>query len=77
MLYVYLCFVGKKRYFCPHPTFTVALVVKNLLAKAGDVRDASLIPGSGRPPGKGNGNPTPVFFPGESCGHRNVAGYGS
>ena len=30
------------------------LVVKNLLANAGD---ASLIPGSGRYPGEGNGNP--------------------
>ena len=26
----------------------VALVVKNLLANAGDIRDAGLIPGSGR-----------------------------
>ena len=29
-------------------------VVKNLLANAGDM---GLIPGSGRPPGEGNGNP--------------------
>ena len=35
----------------------VALVVKNPPAKAGDVRDASLIPGSGRSPGEGNENP--------------------
>ena len=35
----------------------VVLVVKNLPAKAGDVRDLGLIPGSGRSPGKGNGNP--------------------
>ena len=35
----------------------VALVVKNLPANAGDVRDAGLIPGSGRSPGEGNGNP--------------------
>ena len=33
------------------------LVVKNLPANAGDVRDADLIPGSGRSPGEGNGNP--------------------
>ena len=33
----------------------VALVVKNLPANAGDKRDASLIPGSGRSPGEGNG----------------------
>ena len=34
-----------------------ALVVKNPPANAGDVRDASLIPGSGRSPGGGHGNP--------------------
>ena len=32
-------------------------MVKNLPANAGDVRDKSLIPGSGRFPGRGNGNP--------------------
>ena len=35
----------------------VALVVKNPPANAGDVRDKGLIPGSGRFPGEGNGNP--------------------
>ena len=35
----------------------VAPVVKNPPANAGDVRDTSLIPGLGRPPGIGNGNP--------------------
>ena len=35
----------------------VALVVKNPPANAGDIRDSSLIPGSGRSPGEGNGNP--------------------
>ena len=37
--------------------FPVALVVKNLPANAGDVRDSSLFPGLGRSPGGGNGNP--------------------
>ena len=32
-------------------------MVKNLPADAGDARDESLIPGSGRSPGEGNGNP--------------------
>ena len=32
-------------------------VVKNLSANAGDVREAGLIPGSGRSPGGGHGNP--------------------
>ena len=35
----------------------VTLVVKNLPANAGNVRDLSLIPGLGRSPGKGNGYP--------------------
>ena len=33
------------------------LVVKNPPATAGDVGDLDLIPGSGRSPGGGNGNP--------------------
>ena len=33
------------------------LVVKNLPARAGDIRDVSLIPGMGRSPGGGSGNP--------------------
>ena len=35
----------------------VAVVVKNLPAKAGEVRVVSSIPGSGRSPGGGYGNP--------------------
>ena len=31
----------------------MALVVKNPLANAGDIRDLGSIPGSGRPPGEG------------------------
>ena len=37
--------------------FQVAPVVKNLPDNAGDIRDVGLIPGSGRSPGEGNGNP--------------------
>ena len=37
--------------------FQVALVVKNLPASVGELRDGSLSPGSGRSPGEGNGNP--------------------
>ena len=41
----------------------------------GDVREAGLIPGSGRSPGGGNGNPFPnPFLPGESHGQRSLAG---
>ena len=35
----------------------VALVVKNPPANAGDIRDAGSIPGLGRSPGEGLGNP--------------------
>ena len=35
----------------------VARVVKNLPAKAGSIRDTGLIPGLGRYPGGGHGNP--------------------
>ena len=35
----------------------MVLVVKNPPANAGDKRDMSLIPGPGRSPGVGNGNP--------------------
>ena len=35
----------------------VVLVVKNSPASVGDVRDKGLIPGSGRSPGGGHGNP--------------------
>ena len=35
----------------------VALMVKDLSANAGDIRDMGLTPGSGRSPGVGNDNP--------------------
>ena len=35
----------------------MVLVVKNLPANAGDIRDSGLIPGSGKSPGEGHGNP--------------------
>ena len=35
----------------------MALVVKNLPINPGDVRDVGSIPGSGRSPGGGHGNP--------------------
>ena len=35
----------------------MGLVVKNLPANAGDIRDAGLISGSGRSPGVGRGDP--------------------
>ena len=40
----------------------VALVVKNPPANGGDARDASSIPGPGRSPGEGSGNPLQYSF---------------
>ena len=54
----------------------VVLVVKNLPAHPGDLRDAGFIPGSGRSPGGGHGNPLQYScLPGESHGQRILAGY--
>ena len=44
-------------------------------ASASNVGDLGLIPGSGRSPGKGNGSPTPVYWPGEFHGPRSLASY--
>ena len=46
----------------------MVLVVKNLPAKAGDVRDLGLIPRLGRSPGGRVWQPSPVFLPGEPMG---------
>ena len=35
----------------------VALLVKNLPVNAGNIREMGSVPGLGRSPGKGNGNP--------------------
>ena len=45
-------------------------MVKNLPANAGDIRDASSIPGLGRYPGGRAWQPTPVFLPGEPHGQK-------
>ena len=40
-----------------------------------NAEDLGSIPGSGRCPGEGNGNPTSVFLPGEPHGQRSLVGY--
>ena len=40
-----------------------------------NAEDSRSIPGLGRSPGERNGNPTPVFLPGESHGQRSLPGY--
>ena len=47
---------------------------KNPPASAGDIRDLGSIPGLGRFPGGGHGQPTLVFSPGESHGQRSLVG---
>ena len=51
----------------------MVMVMKNLPANAGDVRDVGSISGSGRCPAGGRGNPG-LFLPGESHGQRSLAG---
>ena len=53
----------------------MSLVVENLLASAGNIRDMGSIPGSGRSPGGRHGNPL-VFLPGEFHGQRSLVGNG-
>ena len=54
----------------------MALVVKNLPANAGDLRYPGSIPGSGRSPGEGHGNPLQYSCL-ESHGQRSLTGYSS
>ena len=53
----------------------VVLVVKNLIANAGDTRDEDLIPGSGRSPRGGQGNPLQYSCLENPHGQRSLAGY--
>ena len=53
----------------------VALVVKNLPANTGDIRDMGSIPGWGRSPGGGHGNLLQCL-PRESHGQRSLVSYG-
>ena len=50
-------------------------MVKKPPANAGDMREASSIPHSGK--SSGGGQPTPVLFLGEAHGQRNPVGYSS
>ena len=44
-------------------------------ASACNAGDLGSIPESGRSPGEGNGNPTPVSLPGKFHGQRSLVGY--
>ena len=49
-------------YIYIHTYFQVVLVVKNLSANAGELRDMGSIPGLGRFPGEGEGNGKPLQY---------------
>ena len=51
------------------------LGVKNSPASAGNLRDVGSIPGSGRSPGEGHGNPLQYFCLEHPHGQRSLAGY--
>ena len=58
--------------------FSGGSVIKNLPIDAEDAGDVGLIPGSGRSPRRGNGNPFhPVSLPGEFNGQRSLVDYSS
>ena len=53
----------------------VALVVKNLPANAGDLRDVGLISGSGKSSGGGHGNPLQYSCLENPHGQRSLGGH--
>ena len=55
----------------------VAIVVKNLAAKAGDSRVAGLILRLGKTPWSRKWQPIPVLLPGKFHGQRSLVGYSS
>jgi len=50
-------------------------MVKNPSGNAGDIRDMDLIPGSGKSPGVGHGNPVQYSCLENPHGQRSLAGY--
>ena len=54
----------------------MALVIKNPLTSAGNLKRHGFDPWVGRIPWRRKQQPTPVFLPGESHGQRSLVGYG-
>ena len=50
-------------------------MVKNIPAKAGNIRDVGATLGLGRSPGEGNGNSLQYSYLGNPHGQRSLAGY--
>ena len=63
-----------KQHLQEHWASQVALVVKNLLANAGDIRDTGSIPGLGRSPGGEHGNPLQYSCLENHHGQRSLVG---
>ena len=60
---------------CAMGASQMTLVVKNLPANAGSVRDTGLTPGLGRSPGGGHGNPLQYSCLESPHGRSSLAGY--
>ena len=72
----HVCTHSRFKSSCPYPrTSQVALVVKNLSANAGDIRDMGSTPGLGRSPGGGHANPFQYSCLEDPHGHRSLVGY--
>ena len=60
---------------CTYWASQVLLLVKYPPANSGDKRDEGSIPGSGRFPGEGHGNPLQYSYLKNPHGQRSLAGY--
>ena len=65
----------KKKKWDTTPAFQAMVVVKNPSANARDIRDAGLIPESGRSPGGGHGREWSSILARETKGQRSLVGY--
>ena len=67
--------VARFKHVCPAKDFPGGSVVKDLPVNAGDTRVAGWIPGSGRSPAAGNGNPLQYSCLENPHGQRSLVGY--
>ena len=74
-MYLYLLLRKYKFDFPQYRASQVMLVVKNPPASAGDTRDLGSIPGLGRSPGVGNGNPLQCYCLENPHGQRSLVSY--
>ena len=68
--------LGSLKYHClQYGRLPQWLSSKESVCNTGDTGESGSIPGPGRSPAEGNGNPFIVFLPGKSHGQRNLVGY--